>query len=86
MWCRKVANYLGDVLEDQRDKLAENLLAAGVDLATYITQFRQARHLHAPSSELWISVLKHYFVRTRAKLLTPSNYVFPISLSCLFFF
>lgn len=37
---RKVANYLGDVLEDQRDKLAENLLAAGVDLATYITQFR----------------------------------------------
>jgi hypothetical protein len=38
--CRKVANYLGDVLEDQRDKLAENLLAAGVDLATYITQFR----------------------------------------------
>lgn len=37
---RKVANYLGEVLEDQRDKLAENLLAAGVDLATYITQFR----------------------------------------------
>jgi V-type H+-transporting ATPase subunit C len=24
---RKVANYLRDVLEDQRDKLAENLLA-----------------------------------------------------------
>lgn len=37
---RKVANYLGDVLEDQRDKLAENLLANGVDLATYVTQFR----------------------------------------------
>lgn len=37
---RKVANYLGEVLEDQRDKLAENLLAAGVDLATYVTQFR----------------------------------------------
>jgi len=37
---RKVANYLGDVLEDQRDKLAESLLAGGVDLATYITHFR----------------------------------------------
>jgi len=37
---RKVASYLGDVLEDQRDKLAENLLAGGVDLATYITHFR----------------------------------------------
>jgi len=37
---RKVANYLGDVLEDQRDKLGENLLANGVDLATYVTQFR----------------------------------------------
>ena len=37
---RKVANYLGDVLEDQRDKLVENLLANGVDLATYVTQFR----------------------------------------------
>ena len=24
---RKMSNYLGDVLEDQRDKLAENLLA-----------------------------------------------------------
>jgi len=37
---RKVASYLGDVLEDQRDKLGENLLANGVDLATYVTQFR----------------------------------------------
>jgi len=37
---RKVAAYLGEVLEDQRDKLAENLLANGVDLATYLTQFR----------------------------------------------
>lgn len=25
---RKLANYLGDVLEDQRDKLAENLLVS----------------------------------------------------------
>lgn len=37
---RKVAAYLGEVLEDQRDKLVENLLANGVDLATYLTQFR----------------------------------------------
>merc|ERR1711974_335439 len=36
----KVSNYLGDVLEEQRDKLGENLLANGVDLATYVTQFR----------------------------------------------
>ena len=35
-----MANYLGEVLEDQRDKLGENLLANGVDLATYVTQFR----------------------------------------------
>ena len=26
---KKVSNYLGDVLEDQRDKLSENLLANG---------------------------------------------------------
>ncbi|KAF0295258.1 V-type proton ATPase subunit C 1-A [Amphibalanus amphitrite] len=37
---KKVSNYLGDVLEDQRDKLSENLLANGVDLATYITRFQ----------------------------------------------
>ena len=37
---RKVSNYLGEVLDDQRDKLGENLLANGVDLATYVTQFR----------------------------------------------
>lgn len=37
---RKVANYLGEVLEDQRDKLAENLLANGSDLATYFTRFQ----------------------------------------------
>ncbi|XP_014681891.1 PREDICTED: V-type proton ATPase subunit C-like [Priapulus caudatus] len=36
----KIAQYLGDVLEDQRDKLAENLLANGVDLATYLTRFQ----------------------------------------------
>lgn len=37
---RKVANYLGDVLEDQRDKLMENLLANNTDLAQYITRFQ----------------------------------------------
>jgi len=37
---RKVANYLGEVLEDQRDKLGESLLANGVDLQTYVTCFR----------------------------------------------
>ncbi|CRK91209.1 CLUMA_CG004892, isoform A [Clunio marinus] len=37
---RKVAVYLGDVLEDQRDKLIENLLANNVDLSQYITRFQ----------------------------------------------
>ena len=37
---RKVANYLGDVLEDQREKLLENLIANGMDLATYLTRFQ----------------------------------------------
>lgn len=37
---RKVSAYLGEVLEDQRDKLHENLLANGMDLATYLTRFQ----------------------------------------------
>lgn len=37
---RKISNYLGEVLEDQRDKLAENLLANNNDLATYLTRFQ----------------------------------------------
>ncbi|XP_077295525.1 V-type proton ATPase subunit Vha44 [Arctopsyche grandis] len=37
---RKVAQYLGEVLEDQRDKLHENLLANNGDLPSYITRFQ----------------------------------------------
>lgn len=37
---RKVAAYLGEVLEDQRDKLHENLLANNSDLSAYITRFQ----------------------------------------------
>ncbi|XP_046388493.1 V-type proton ATPase subunit C [Ischnura elegans] len=37
---RKVSGYLGEVLEDQRDKVQENLLANNTDLATYITRFQ----------------------------------------------
>ncbi|WAR01761.1 VATC-like protein [Mya arenaria] len=37
---KKVATYLGEVLDDQRDKLQENLLANGVDLNTYMTRFQ----------------------------------------------
>ncbi|XP_060574409.1 V-type proton ATPase subunit C 1-A-like [Ruditapes philippinarum] len=37
---KKVAGYLGEVLDDQRDKLHENLLANGVDLNTYLTRFQ----------------------------------------------
>ncbi|TGZ51545.1 V-type proton ATPase subunit Vha44 isoform X4 [Temnothorax americanus] len=37
---RKVATYLGEVLEDQRDKLHENLMANNSDLPSYITRFQ----------------------------------------------
>ncbi|XP_052861395.1 V-type proton ATPase subunit C [Anopheles cruzii] len=37
---RKIANYLGDVLEDQRDKLFENLVANNTDLTSYIIRFQ----------------------------------------------
>uniref|UniRef100_A0A1B6EYU4 V-type proton ATPase subunit C n=1 Tax=Cuerna arida TaxID=1464854 RepID=A0A1B6EYU4_9HEMI len=36
----KVANYLGEVLEDNRDKLHENLTANNADLPSYITRFQ----------------------------------------------
>ncbi|CAL8093581.1 unnamed protein product [Orchesella dallaii] len=37
---RKIANYLKEVLEEQRDKLAENLLANNLDLSVYCTKFQ----------------------------------------------
>lgn len=37
---KKVAQYLGEVLEDQRDKLQENLTANNTDLASYLTRFQ----------------------------------------------
>lgn len=37
---RKLAAYLGEVLEDQRDKLLENLQANNNDLPTYLTRFQ----------------------------------------------
>lgn len=36
----KVAQYLGEVLEDQRDKLHENLTANNLDLPGYLTRFQ----------------------------------------------
>lgn len=36
----KVAAYLGEVLEDQRDKLHENLMANNCDLASYLMKFQ----------------------------------------------
>jgi len=35
----KVAQYLGDVLEDTKDKLHENLMANNMDLPSYLTKF-----------------------------------------------
>lgn len=37
---RKVASYLGEVLEDQRDKLQENLTANNSDLPAYLKRFQ----------------------------------------------
>ncbi|KAL7642174.1 UNVERIFIED_CONTAM: hypothetical protein RMT77_006735 [Armadillidium vulgare] len=37
---RKLANYLGEVLEDNRDKLTENLLANQMKLGDYMTRFQ----------------------------------------------
>ncbi|KRF97872.1 V-type proton ATPase subunit C isoform X4 [Drosophila tropicalis] len=37
---RKVANYLNEVLEDQRDKLHENLQANNTNLPQYLTRFQ----------------------------------------------
>lgn len=36
---RKVAQYLSEVLEHEKDKLAENLMANNVDCFTYVTKF-----------------------------------------------
>lgn len=37
---RKLAVYMNDVMEDQKDKVIENLLANGMDLPTYLTRFQ----------------------------------------------
>lgn len=37
---RKLVSSLNDVLDNERDKLAENLLANNVDLTTYVTKFQ----------------------------------------------
>jgi len=37
---RKIASYFADVLEDQKDKLAENLHANGQEIASYVTKFQ----------------------------------------------
>jgi len=37
---RKIAAYLREVLENQRDKVAENLLANNLDLVSYVTKYQ----------------------------------------------
>jgi len=37
---RKIASYFADVLEDQKDKLAENLHANGQEIQSYVTKFQ----------------------------------------------
>ncbi|NXU48835.1 VATC2 ATPase, partial [Turnix velox] len=36
---KKIAQYIGEVMEDSKDKVQENLLANGVDLVSYLTRF-----------------------------------------------
>ncbi|NXS48380.1 VATC2 ATPase, partial [Balaeniceps rex] len=36
---KKTAQYIGEVMEDSKDKVQENLLANGVDLISYLTRF-----------------------------------------------
>ncbi|XP_032069875.1 V-type proton ATPase subunit C 2 isoform X2 [Thamnophis elegans] len=36
---KKIGQYIGEVLEDSKDKVQENLLANGVDLISYLTKF-----------------------------------------------
>lgn len=40
MIAKKVSHYLGDVLEEDRDKLHDNLLANGLDLQAYLQRFQ----------------------------------------------
>lgn len=37
---RKIAQYLGETLEDRSDKLQGNLQVNGVDMVTYLTRFQ----------------------------------------------
>jgi V-type H+-transporting ATPase subunit C len=37
---RKLASYLNEVLEDQREKLLENLTVNGMHMADYLTKFQ----------------------------------------------
>ena len=37
---KKLASYMNDIMEEQKDKVQENLTANGVDLATYVTRFQ----------------------------------------------
>ncbi|NWH75353.1 VATC2 ATPase, partial [Piaya cayana] len=36
---KKIVQYIGEVMEDSKDKVQENLLANGVDLISYLTRF-----------------------------------------------
>jgi len=60
---RKIAAYLGEVLEDQRDKLAENLLANGGTISTQLV-FNQCLKLHELTFFFGITVdLVQYLTR-----------------------
>ena len=62
---RKTANYLSEVLEDQREKLLENLTANGMDLATFLTRFQwdMAKYPIKQSLRNLTDIISEYMLR-----------------------
>ncbi|XP_065558802.1 V-type proton ATPase subunit C-like [Artemia franciscana] len=60
---KKLANYLGEVLENQRDKISENLLANGGSipmLCSFISNLFQASYVVGISTRFTIFKARHY--------------------------
>ena len=85
---RKLAVYMNDVMEDQKDKVLENLLANGMDLPTYMTRFQWDMAKYPIKQSLknlsdiigkeltfMISLLIIYILSLFVKLFLPSTYL-----------
>lgn len=68
---RKVAAYLGEVLEDQRDKLQENLLANNSEYRFFfLFPFNYPHDFNGYSlnNQIWTRKLTHFFIRKKIKI------------------